>query len=71
MIAGLVGYAITFTIGIGVLSPMTKRIAALTEEKGAADPETAAAITRVLQIVRIDVAMLLLVVVDMVVKPFS
>ena len=41
------------------------------EEKGANDPETAAAITRVLQIVRIDVAMLLLVVVDMVVKPFS
>jgi hypothetical protein len=35
-------------------------------------PETAAAITRVLQIVRIDVAMLLLVVVvDMVVKPFG
>jgi uncharacterized membrane protein len=71
VIAGLVGYAITFTIGVGVLSPMTKKIAALTEEKGPADPETAAAITRVLQIVRIDVAMLLLVVVDMVVKPFS
>jgi uncharacterized membrane protein len=71
VIAGLVGYAITFVTGVGVLSPMTKKIAALTEEKGSNDPETAAAITRVLQIVRIDVAMLLLVVVDMVVKPFS
>jgi len=71
VIAGLVGYAITFVTGVGVLSPMTKKIAALTEEKGPNDPETAAAITRVLQIVRIDVAMLLLVVVDMVVKPFS
>jgi uncharacterized membrane protein len=71
VIAGLVGYAITFVTGVGVLSPMTKKIAALTEEKGPNHPETAAAITRVLQLVRIDVAMLLLVVVDMVVKPFS
>jgi uncharacterized membrane protein len=71
VIAGLVGYAITFVTGVAVLSPMTKKIAALTEEKGVNDPETTAAITRVLQIVRIDVAMLLLVVVDMVVKPFS
>jgi uncharacterized membrane protein len=71
VIAGLVGYAITFVTGVGVLSPMTKKIAALTEEKGPNHPETAAAITRVLQIVRIDVAMLLLVVVDMVTKPFS
>jgi uncharacterized membrane protein len=69
--AGLVGYAITFVTGVGVLSPMTKKIAELTEAKGPNHPETAAAITRVLQIVRIDVAMLLLVVVDMVVKPFS
>jgi uncharacterized membrane protein len=71
VIAGLVGYAITFVTGVAVLSPMTKKIAALTQEKGPNDPETAAAITRVLQIVRVDVAMLLLVVVDMVVKPFS
>jgi uncharacterized membrane protein len=71
VIAGLVGYAVTFVTGVGVLSPMTKKIAALTEEKGPNHPETAAAITRVLQIVRIDVAMLLLVVVDMVTKPFS
>ena len=71
VIAGLVGYAITFVTGVGVLSPMTKKIAALTEEKGPNHPETAAAITRVLQIVRVDIAMLLLVVVDMVVKPFS
>jgi uncharacterized membrane protein len=71
VIAGLVGYAITFVTGVAVLSPRTKKIAALMQEKGPNDPETAAAITRVLQIVRIDVAMLLLVVVDMVVKPFS
>jgi uncharacterized membrane protein len=71
VIAGLVGYSITFVTGVAVLAPRTKRIAALVEEKGAADPEAIAAITRVLQIVRIDIAMLLLVVVDMVVKPFN
>ena len=71
VIAGLVGYAITFVTGVAVLSPRTKKIAALMQERGPNDPETAAAITRVLQIVRVDIAMLLLVVVDMVVKPFS
>jgi uncharacterized membrane protein len=71
IVAGLVGYAITFVTGVGVLSPMAKRVTALTEEKGPTHPETVAAITRILQIARIDVAMLLLVVVDMVTKPFS
>ena len=71
IVAGLVGYAITFVTGVGVLSPMAKDVTALTEEKGPTHPETVAAITRILQIARIDVAMLLLVVVDMVTKPFS
>jgi uncharacterized membrane protein len=69
--AGLVGYAITFVTGIGVLSPGTKKIVALTEEKGATHPDTQAAIKRILLIGRVDVAMLVLVVVDMVVKPFA
>ncbi len=69
--AGLVGYVITFFTGIGVLAPGTKKIVALTEEKGALHPETQAAIRRILLIARVDVAMLFLVVVDMVVKPFS
>ncbi len=71
IVAGLVGYAITFFTGVGVLSPLAKKVTALTEEKGPTHPETAAAITRILMIARIDVAMLLLVVVDMVTKPFS
>ena len=71
VVAGLVGYAITFFTGIGVLSPGTKKIVALTEEKGATHPETQAAIRRILLIARVDVAMLFLVVVDMVVKPFA
>jgi uncharacterized membrane protein len=71
VVAGLVGYGITFVIGTGVLSPGTKKIVALTAEKGATHPETQAAIRRILLIARVDVAMLILVVVDMVVKPFA
>jgi uncharacterized membrane protein len=69
--AGLLGYAITFITGIGVLSPGAKKIVALTEEKGATHPDTQAAIKRILLIARVDVAMLFLIVVDMVVKPFA
>ena len=69
VIAGLVGYAITFVIGVGVLAPLAKKITALVGEKGATDPETTAQIKKILLIARVDVALLLLVVVDMVTKP--
>jgi len=68
---GLAGYAITFVVGIGVLSPLAKRIVAVTEEKGPSHPDTLALVQRILVIARVDVAMLVLVVVDMVVKPFN
>ncbi len=69
--AGLVGYAITFVTGVGVLSPQAKKIAEFSESKGPTAPETLEAIRRILLIARIDVAVLLLVVADMVTKPFS
>jgi uncharacterized membrane protein len=69
--AGLVGYAITFTTGIAVLSPLAKKVATLLDEKGAAAPETQAAIQRILLIARVDVGVLLLVIADMLMKPFS
>ena len=68
---GLVGYALSFTTGIGVLAPRAKRIVALLDEKGPDAPETQAAIARILLIARADVAILLLVVADMLMKPFS
>lgn len=68
---GLVGYALSFTTGIGVLAPRAKQIVALLDEKGPSAPETQAAIQRILLIARVDVALLLLVVADMLVKPFS
>jgi uncharacterized membrane protein len=71
IIVGLIGYAITFTLGVGVLSPMAKKIVVTTEEKGAEAPETIALVKRILLIARFDVMLLALVVVDMVVKPFA
>lgn len=71
VIAGLVGYATTFVTGVAVLSPRAKRIAELSETKGATAPETIAVIRQILLISRIDVAVLLLVIADMITKPFS
>ena len=68
---GLAGYAATFTTGIAFLSPRAKRIAELLETKGAEAAETQAAIQQILLIARIDVGVLLLVVADMLMKPFS
>ena len=71
VVAGLVGYALSFVTGVAVLSPQTKKIDELAAAKGPTAPETLAAIRRILLIARFDVAVLLLVVADMVTKPFS
>jgi uncharacterized membrane protein len=70
VIAGLVGYAATFATGVGVLSPLAKRVDRLLATQGPHAPETQAVISRLLLVARVDVAVLLLVVVDMTVKPF-
>jgi uncharacterized membrane protein len=71
VVAGLVGYATTFITGVAVLSPLAKKIEASSTENGPTHPETMALINRILLIVRFDMAVLLLVVADMVTKPFS
>jgi uncharacterized membrane protein len=71
IIFGLLGFLSTFTIGLGVLAPLSKKVAGLMATSGPDAPETKAAIQRILLIARCDIALLLLVVVDMVVKPFS
>ena len=71
VIVGLLGYASTFLTGIGVLNPLTKQINASSAEHGPTAPETIALIKKTLLIVRIDVAVLLIVVLDMVTKPFA
>jgi hypothetical protein len=71
VIVGLIGYAVSMVLGMAVLSPQAKRIHELSDEKGATAPETLAAIRRILLIARFDVAILLIVVADMITKPFS
>ena len=68
---GLVGYALTFITGIAVLAPLAKKIVTLSETAGAEAPETQAAIQKILLIARFDIAVLLIVVADMLLKPFS
>jgi uncharacterized membrane protein len=71
ILAGLVGYAATFVTGVAVLSPLAKRISASAEANGPEHPETLALIGRILLVARVDIALLLLVIVDMVTKPFA
>jgi uncharacterized membrane protein len=69
--AGLVGFASSFVVGIAVLSPRAKDLDELMQTVGPHAAETQAAIKSILLIARFDMAVLLLVIVDMVVKPFS
>jgi uncharacterized membrane protein len=71
VIIGLVGFAISFVTGIAVLAPRAKRIVELSDTVGAAAPQTQAAIREILLISRVDIAVLVIVVFDMLMKPFS
>jgi uncharacterized membrane protein len=71
VVAGLIGYAATFGVGVGVLSPLSKQIAASAESNGPTHATTLALIDRILLVARFDVAVLVLVIVDMVTKPFA
>jgi uncharacterized membrane protein len=68
---GLVGWAVSFITGIAVLSPRAKKLAGLCDTVGAAAPETQALTKQLLLLARVDVAVLLVVVFDMLMKPFS
>jgi uncharacterized membrane protein len=68
---GLVGYALSFTTGIAVLAPLVRKIVQLSDTVGPTAPETQAVTRRILMIARVDVGVLLLVVADMLMKPFS
>jgi len=71
VIVGLIGYASTFITGVAILSPMAKKIDASADQNGPTHPETLALIDRIMLIARVDVAVLMLVVLDMVTKPFA
>jgi uncharacterized membrane protein len=71
VVFGLLGYASTFAVGVGLLSPLAKKIDESAAERGPTHPETLALIDRIMLIGRFDVAVLMLVVLDMVTKPFA
>ena len=69
VILGLVGIANTIVVGAAFLGPEAGRLGRLTEERGPEDPEVQRRIRRIFAISRYDLAVLVLVVIDMVVKP--
>jgi uncharacterized membrane protein len=70
LVFGLVAWAISTAIGIGFLTPRINALNRLLEEAGPDDPSIPAAIQPILLAARLDIALLLLIVVDMTVKPF-
>ena len=69
MTAGLIAFLASAITGAGFLGPETGRISKLAGTKGADDPEVQARISRVFLISRIELVLLVLIVLDMVVKP--
>ena len=69
VILGLIGIANTIVIGAAFLGPEAGRIARVAEERGPDDPEILRRTRRIFTISRYDLAVLILVVIDMVVKP--
>jgi uncharacterized membrane protein len=59
----------SFLTGAGFLGPEAGRIEKLAAERGPADPEVQSRVARVLTVSRIELAFLILVILDMVIKP--
>lgn len=66
---GLIGYAATFVTGAFFLGPTSGKLAAMSGTLPPDDPAIQAAMARIFMISRIDQAVLILVVADMVFKP--
>ena len=69
IVIGLVGIVSTIVIGAGFLGPESGRLGDLIEQRGATDPEVVEKVKRILLISRIDLAILLIVAANMVIKP--
>ena len=67
--AGLAVFLASFIAGAGFLGPETGRIATLAAERGGEDPDVQRRIRRVIWISRIELLLLVLVILDMVIKP--
>ncbi|HKG35400.1 MAG TPA: DUF2269 family protein [Solirubrobacterales bacterium] len=63
-------FLFSFAVGAGFLGPESGRISRLAAERPADDPEVQRRIQRVVAISRIELVLLILVILDMVVKPW-
>jgi uncharacterized membrane protein len=66
----LCAFGVSFATGAFFLGPESGRLARMQRERGPDDPELQARIRRVLRVARVDQLILLLIVFDMVAKPF-
>jgi hypothetical protein len=71
LIFGIAGWVCSTIVGMVFFAPQTKALNALIAERGMQDEEVERRIARILQVARLDLTVLLLVVLDMVTKPFS
>src|SRR6266540_2951935 len=67
---GLIGWGVSFLVGIAFLGPESGRLGKLMEAKGPDHPETQARLRRVIAVARADVVLIALIAADMVAKPF-
>ena len=68
---GIAGIVVTALTGSLFLGPELKRIAGLVDTRGPDDPDVIERTKRLISIARVDLVVLILVVIDMVVKPGS
>ena len=66
---GVLVFALSFVVGAGFLGPEAKRLAKAIEGGGPESPEARMRLDRILLVSRVELVLLLLIVVDMVVKP--
>jgi uncharacterized membrane protein len=68
IVLGLVGYAATFAIGVGILTPQSKKMGERLASEGMTTAN-ANGIRRILTIARADAVLLFVVIADMAIKP--
>jgi hypothetical protein len=69
IVAALTMFGISFVTGVAFLGPETGRLGKLMDERSADDPEIARRIGRLAFVSRIELTLLVLIVLDMVLKP--
>lgn len=69
VVVGLIGIAFSIIVGAAFLGPESDRVGKLTAEKGPADPEVKKRISRLLNVSRFELLVLVVVVFFMTVKP--